>query len=192
MKTKLKLSAALCLLVVEGVAEATVAPRFSLEEMVERSERIVQGRSVRTWSAWDAERQFIWTHSEIQVSDPLKGARVSTVVVSEPGGSVDGVEMLIEGVPHYQPGDEMVLFLYRTPIGLWRARGMGQGKYKIWTDPQAGSRRVRPDLGGVALVDPAGAATARGTDLRQTEGMPLEEFKSRVRGLLARPERGTR
>ncbi|MBI3696147.1 MAG: hypothetical protein HY238_15080, partial [Acidobacteria bacterium] len=55
-----------------ATAPATMVPRFTLEQIVERSERIVDGRCLRSWSAWDAGHQFIWTHYEIQIAEPLK------------------------------------------------------------------------------------------------------------------------
>ena len=111
-------------------AGATMAPRLSFEELVARSERIVHGRCLRSWSAWDAPGRFIWTHTEIQLLDRLKGSAV-TVVVSELGGIVGGLGLAVEGVPRYQPGEEVVLFLYQTPIGYWRARGLEQGVYRV-------------------------------------------------------------
>ena len=168
-----------------------MTPRLSLEELVDRSELIIHGRCLRSWSAWDAGHQFIWTHHEIQVSDPLKGAPGLTVVVSEPGGILDGMELLIEGLPRYQDGEEMVLFLFKTPIGFWRTRGLGQGKYGVVADAAAG-QRLRADLNGAVLIEPAGAATAKGTDLQRLNGVRLQEFKSMVRGLAARPVKGAK
>ncbi len=161
-----------------------MVPRMSLEEITERSERIVHGRCLRTWMAWDAERQFIWTHAEIQVADTLKGARSATVIVSEIGGIVGDIGLMVEGMPRYQPGEEVVVFLFRVPNGMWRSRGVGQGKYEV----RAG--RVRADLGGIALVEPAGVTRTAVTSL---DGATVDEFKSRLRGLLsARPAGGQR
>ncbi len=169
-----------------GAAFATMVPRFTLEQMVERSERIVHGRCLRSWSAWDSSHQFIWTHYEIQVAEPLKGAPAATIFVSEPGGQADGLEMAIAGVPRYQPGEEVVAFLYRTPIGYWRAYGLGQGKYLVRDG------RVRADLHGASLVEADRSALDGGADLRRLDGIALQEFKSRVRGLAARQSRGAK
>ena len=172
------------LLALAGPLTATMVPRMSLEEITERSERIVHGRCLRTWSAWDAERQFIWTHAEIQVADTLKGSRSATVVVSEIGGIVGDVGLMVDGMPRYQPGEEVVVFLFRVPNGLWRSRGVGQGKYEI----RGG--RVRADLSGIALVEPAGVTI---TAVPSLDGATIAEFKSRIRGLLAtRPAGGQR
>ena len=173
-----------------GAAQATLVERVSLEQLVDGSARIVQGRCVRTWSAWDATHQNIWTHSEIQVTDALKGDAGQTVVVSELGGEVGDIGMRVEGMPQYEPGEEMILFLYQTPTGLWRARGLGQGKFSVLRDPSAGTPRVRADLQSAAFTDPAAGAspkTPQGTDLRRLDGLTLDSFKTQVRALVSRP-----
>jgi hypothetical protein len=174
-----------------GAAQATLVERVSLEQLVDGSARIVQGRCLRTWSAWDATHQNIWTHSEIQVTDLLKGDAGQTVVVSELGGEVGDLGMRVEGMPQYQPGEEMVLFLYQTPIGLWRTRGLGQGKFIVLRDAPAGAARVRADLQTAALTEPAGGAP-QGTDLRRLDGLALDSFKTQVRALVKRPAAAAR
>jgi len=188
MNRKRILGAALLVVGAAGLLHATIVPALTLEELVERSELIVQGHCVRTWSAWDAAGQFIWTHSEIQVAAAVKGRSGPTVVVSEPGGVVGNLEMVVEGVPHYRAGEDVVLFLYRTPIGVLRARGFGQGKYTIAADPAGGSRRVRTQFFGADVVD----LSRRAAPVRPAENAPVEEFLTRVRGLVARQGQGVK
>jgi len=69
--------------------------------------------------------------------------------VSEPGGAVNGVTMRIAGALPFESGEEVLLFLYRTPVGCG-----GQGKYTI-ERPDAGKGRVRANLAQVELVEPA-------------------------------------
>ena len=158
--------AVVAVLAVAGPAAATVVPRLTLEEIVARSEVVVHGRCVRTWAAWDSERRFIWTHSEIQVLDRWKGAAGATVVVSELGGVVGEMGLAVDGMPRYEPGEEVVLFLYRVPNGYWRTRGLGQGKYEV-------------------------EVSARG-ESRARDAGSIEQFKTRVRGIAARPAAGDR
>ena len=106
---------------------ATIVPRLSLEEIVARSETIVSGQVTRVWTAWDSPHRFIWTHTEILVSNVAKGNRMEKLVVSEPGGVVDGLGMQIAGTPGYTPGEQVMLFLERMPNGYLRTAGMGQG-----------------------------------------------------------------
>jgi hypothetical protein len=114
-----------------GLCAAAVVPRYSFEQLVDTSERVVEGRVVRRSVGWDRARQFIWTHYEIAVSDTIKGATSPTVIVSEPGGTLDGQTLVIPGVPLYATGEEVVLFLHRTPIGYLRTNGYEQGRHRV-------------------------------------------------------------
>jgi hypothetical protein len=166
-------------LVMVGLCSATMVPRMSLEQLTDGSQIIVHGRIVRSWSAWDEGHQFIWTHHELKVIDPLKGPAKPTVTFSEPGGTVDGVSMNIAGTPRFTPGEEAVLFLYQTPIGYVRTTGWGQGKYNI------SERRVHTNLRAVELVSPKGAARRSAeTSLEALDGMSLADFKTTVRSAI--------
>jgi hypothetical protein len=154
---------------------ATLVERLTLEQLTDRSERIIHGRCRRVWSAWDAQHQAIWTHCEVEVLDRLRGT-AGTVIASEPGGVVEGVEMSIEGVAGPRAGEEVVLFLYQVPNGMWRTRGLGQGKLRVIED------RVYPSLEGLSLVEPLQPGVERATDLRSVRGMPLVRLKAAIRG----------
>jgi len=162
-----------CLLagLLAAAASAAVVPRFDFDSLVERSDLIARARCLRSWSAWDQQKRFIWTHYELALVDPLKGARAATVVVSEPGGVVGDAGMLIEGVPRYAGGEEVVVFLYRTPEGLLRTRGLAQGKFHVAADPSTGQRRVRASIAGLHAPP---------------EPLALDEFLRRIRGALNR------
>jgi hypothetical protein len=171
-----------------GLSAATI-PQMELAEVVERSPRIIQGRIVRTWSAWDASHKVIWTHAEVAVSRDLRGNAGQTLVLSELGGVVDGIEMHAPGAPKLEVGEDLVVFAYSTPGGLWRLRGWGQGKYRIERDA-AGGRIVRREGFGAALIKPgAGPQAVAHSDGAQAGGVgdrePLESFLERVEALLA-------
>src|SRR4051794_22277276 len=120
----------LLLLVLTCVAlKAALVPSLGLDDLVAQSPTIVHGRVVRSWSAWDNAHKYIWTHHMIAVLEPVRGSALDFVVASEPGGELDGVGMRIGGAVEYSVGEEAIVFLYRTPIGYWRATGHGQGKY---------------------------------------------------------------
>ena len=60
----------LALLCVAG--QAAVVPSLSLEELIDQSQVIVQGRITRSWCAWDTGHKYIWTHHAMSChrSDP--------------------------------------------------------------------------------------------------------------------------
>jgi hypothetical protein len=162
-----------CVLVV--AARATTVPRLSLEDLVDESELILQGRVERSWTAWDPAHRYIWTHHELLIRDRLKGT-AQPAVVSEPGGTLDGITQQIAGVPVYRAGEEVIVFLCRTPAGYLRTCGYGQGKYSV----SAGTVRANP--GDITLVETWGTrAKAESVD-----GTSLRDFKGRVRKLISK------
>jgi|SRR5271157_568744 len=168
-----------------AVAVAAVVPRMSAEEVAAQSERIVYGRVTRSWPAWDSKHKYIWTHYEVAVAEALRGPHTATVTVSEPGGTLDGVNMQTSGPLPFAAGEAVVLFVYQTPIGYWRVVGGPLGKFTV---NSAG--RVHADSYGVMIADPPRGA-APGTSLAVFEGIPVSDFLARVRRLAAaHPYRG--
>ena len=163
------------------VAQAAVAPRLSLESLIDRSPLIVEGRVSRSSVAWDPAHKYIWTHYEITVSDAMRGAGTD-VTVSEPGGTLDGVNQRFGGSLPYEPGEHVVLFLFRTPVGYWRTTGGTQGKFAI-----SGDGRIRPVSVGTAISTArVGSNRASESGVRQLNSVDrwkLTEFKSLVRSL---------
>ena len=180
----------LLLVIWYGQGRATLVPRMSLDEMVDLSACVVEAKVGRSWSAWDPAHQFIWTHYEIEVHDWLKaGATGRTLILSEPGGTVDGLTMRIAGAVPYEPGEHVVLFLYRTPVGYLRVTGYGQGKYSVLAT--SSEQRIRANLAGAELVrrEVPMAGTGAGPAVEHLDGIRLEEFKIRVRQAVARRRR---
>src|SRR5579872_6918710 len=119
-----------------ALCAASSLPRLSLESLTQQSDMIVEGRVVRKWAAMDSENKFIWTHYEIKVNSTLKGQARQSVEIAEPGGVLDGRTLLVQGATPYAIGEEVSVFLYRTPIGYLRTTNYGQGKFVV----SAGSR----------------------------------------------------
>ncbi|HLK47756.1 MAG TPA: hypothetical protein VKT49_06460 [Bryobacteraceae bacterium] len=166
-------------------ALAAVFPRITAEELTAQSQVIVEGNIVRSWAAWDPDHKYIWTHYEISVRDQLRGARSATVTISEPGGSLDGVNQQFSGAVSYATGENAVFFLYQTPIGYWRSVGGPQGKFTV--DREG---RVHSHADSAAFLENPGRA---GTPLSSWEGLRLGDFKIRVRRqAAANPFRGRR
>ena len=173
-----------------AAAQATLVPRLSLEQLAAESELVVHGTVVRRWADWGPSRQFIWTHHEVRVADVLKGRPALSIVVSEPGGEIGNIGMAVAGAPRYQVGQEVVLFLERTPIGYLRGSGWGQGNFAVVESTTGESRTVRSAHGGATLIEAPRLAGAP-PGLPQTgpaslDGLSVDECKTRLRRLLAR------
>lgn len=172
-------------LIATAALSAASVPRMSFEHVVRSSPRAVRGVVTRSWSAWDAGRTSIWTHYEIRVAETLRGPSGATLTISEPGGAVDGIAMRVPGAPRFVVGEEAVLFAYQTPLGYWRVRGWGQGRFRI--EEQGGGRVVRTPQTDVLLLD-LGKADAKSIAASPQDGESLDAFLERVRGLIRQEE----
>ena len=72
----------------------------------------------------------------------LKG-QPGRIVVSEPGGDGGRVRHVINGVPQLKAGEEVIVFLYRTPIGYVRIFGLSQGKLSAKSTDSQFRERIR-------------------------------------------------
>ncbi len=175
-----------------GPAAATLTPELGFETLVAESEAIVHGTVVRSWTAWDDERVAIWTHYEIRVADWLKrstglrGATASTLLVSEPGGSLEGVHMQIVGAPRYAVGEEVVVFADRTEIGYLRTCGWSQGKFSVRSQGDGAQKSVASVSIGASIVR---AEQAPKTPLSVFHLSGLDAFKGRIRDEVAAGDR---
>ena len=132
------------------IARATSVPSLSFEELTDRSEQVVTGRIARSWTAWDTEHRYIWTHYELTVSATHKGSAAATVTFSEPGGVVGIEGLAIAGAVGYLTGERVLVFLQRMPNGYLRTTGWSQGKYDV---DAAGRLHPESTHGGVELVN---------------------------------------
>lgn len=178
---------ALC--VIFQAAFATTVLRRSLEELVVGSDQILHGRVLRHSVEWDSSHRFLWTHYSVEITDVLKGSRGSAITISEPGGTRDGLTMSISGVAQFADGEEVVVFLHRTPIGFWRTYGYGQGKFSVRAAAPGGSPRVFNNPAGLTLVDLPLSRSTGSTPVTRWEGARLQDFKAMVRGLVRRQEK---
>ena len=164
-----------------GSLSATLLPTFSLEDLVNKSDRIVSGRIVKTWISWDARHSAIWTRYQLQVDEVISGlgSKHDEIIVSEPGGTLDGEEMRVADAVRYDVGDKVILFLRHFSTGEWRTVGWSQGKFII---DSAGTIRTAGANGANVLASPG---AGRGTPLRSLDGLPASQVRQKVRAILA-------
>lgn len=127
-KPRVTISALLVLLVFAEIGRSTSIPPMTFHELVAKADQIVTGRVVGNEISWGPEHKFVWTRYEIAVDDVIKGPLQKTVIVSEPGGTLDGITMRIAGAVAYFTGEHVTLFLETYPTGDKRTVGWGQGK----------------------------------------------------------------
>ncbi len=166
---------------------ATTLAKLSFEELTDNSELVVSGTVTRSWTAWDAEHKYIWTHYEMSITSAFKGAASRSVEFAEVGGVADGVGMNIPGAVGYQTGENVLIFLARQPNGFLRTTGWGQGKYTV-----DANNRLHGDA-SLRQVDLVGGSAPAVPAVRSLDGMSLTEAAQRVvLRVRARSQAGTK
>jgi hypothetical protein len=167
-------------------AAASMVLAMELPELTARAERIVVAEVVTVRSAWDKRHQRILSTIEVRVAEVWKGEVPAggRITLVQPGGSADGIEMRVHGLPSFVPGERAVLFLrgaLAQPVGLV---GMGQGKRGLSFEPV--SKRWMVDGGdrsAAVILDRQGKAAGAPA----APSLPLDDLRHQVRDLVKKP-----
>ena len=111
----------------------------NLEEMTDRAANIFSGRCVSVRVAHDSELDRPVTYVTFTVQRSVKGNARGTLTIKLLGEQEGSAEERrgIEGLPRFQRGEEVVLFLYgESRSGLTSPVGFGQGKFTLIKDKQ--------------------------------------------------------
>lgn len=168
-----------------SLALGTVVLSLSFEELTARAPLVVHATVRASTTDWDQERAKIWTWTELVVKDTLKGDRLSTVLVKQPGGLVGDVGQHVAGAATFAPGEEVVLFLEPAPDerGAWVPLSMSASK--VTFEDRFGVRVARRDLSGLAFATPGKQFVAQPADEREVVST-AEAFLTRIRAATKR------
>ncbi len=168
-------------LFISALTRASSVLALDLSTLTARAERIVVGQVVSVKSEWDASHRNIHTRIELKVEECWKGVVPADgrLVIVQPGGSVDDIEMHVHGMPGFVPNERAVLFLagQAAPAVV----GMSQGKRSLrWES--AGKRWMAdgPDLSAVVRRDERGLLQP----VAPETSTPLDDLRRRVRALI--------
>jgi len=119
------------------MAAGSLVQSLDLGELTARAERIVVAQVASSKSDWDSSHRTIHTRIEIKVEEVWKGAVVpgERIVIVQPGGRVENIEMRMHGMPGFSLGERAVLFLAGQAAA--RVVGMSQGKRSLRWDGTA-------------------------------------------------------
>jgi len=160
-----------------GQAPALTLELSSLQELAVESELIVSGRIVSVEYAWEDEtHRAINTLLTVEVDQYVKGTGNISVVVRQLGGHIGDFGDEIPGVPEFDAGEEVVLFLVQFKGEYW-IHSMALGAFRVTTE-EAGQRIVYNFLPDVSVVDPETGQTIPGETLFKATA--LSDFIARV------------
>lgn len=122
----------------------------------------------------------IETVTAFSVEEVIKGmpALVGTIEVHEPGGELDGRATVIAGVPQFEPGEPVILFLSRTPQQTWAVTDLVLGAFHLMSDRGGRHVAVR-DEGDVVGWDTNGLPHL---ERRRSAELFLEFLRTEARG----------
>lgn len=91
----------------------TTIENWDLSRMALASDAVVRGR-VESVSVSRAPSGRLFTDAVVAVEEVLRGSSLETVMVTWPGGELEGNGQWVPGAPSLRPGEEVVLFLARS------------------------------------------------------------------------------
>ncbi len=174
----------LLILLVAVQGAATVVRALSLAELTAEADLIVQATVERQEVVWDDSKKLIYTLTEVEVVDPLKGpAKVrERLIIRQIGGEIGDEAILVAGNARLHPGEEVIVFLDRDEGGaVHYVVGMAQGKYAV--DRRGAEATVTRDLHDLTLVGSKGQPLKHPT--RRPPALTLADFKGQLRALRA-------
>ena len=188
MRGKLWLFLVGLLLLATGRGAAAVLIHLTVEEMAEKSSAVFLGRCVAVKSALDPDEFGMVTHNVFEVQEYYKGDLGRRVVISEPGGEVGGRVTHYPGTPQFQPGEEVVLFVWTGPSGRHQVIGLTQGSFRAARAPQTGEILLKQDSSMARVIEPRShthqASAGRPVSLTLSSLRELRPFReARVQGL---------
>jgi hypothetical protein len=169
------LSVLLCALAV--LLSAATLEQMSLDDLVQKSTSIVQGRAGSSRSI--REGALFYTLHKFAVLNRWKGEPAPEVEIALPGGSIGGLQQDFGGVPQLEPGREYVVFLWKGPSGRTQITGFSQGVFEV-VRGSGGSVIVRRKPNADLTLSPG---TGKAVETSAIE-MPLADLAARIRQML--------
>jgi hypothetical protein len=157
-----------CLLVIacSQAAHATTAVVPRDDEMVVESRAIVTGRVIGLSTSVDANTELVYTYIRLEVNTVLKGnITAREIVLKELGGETRDRGTQIFGMPRFEPGQDVLVYLNTWPDGALRVHQGFLGKFNINRDSSTGRVSVERQVEGDNVVTIAGSGntgTSRG------------------------------
>jgi len=168
-----------------ATSEATTVVRMGLQEMTASSTSIVHGTVVGIESRWNEDATMIVTDVSVQVAESLKGDRAGVVVVTQPGGTLDGLRTEVPGASAFELGDEVVLFLAPDPSRQMRINGLFQGRLQVTADPKTGKKLIRGmPLDARAFLSPSSSGGVADLPPSADRPVSLDRFLGDLRQLV--------
>lgn len=135
---------------------ATTFVNRSLNEVVQEAAVIVRGIAGTSHSEWDKSHERIFTYTNFNITEVLRGKlQEKSILLRQPGGSRDGMNMFVPGTAGFEQGEEVVVLLADrdSEDNSYDVPGFTTGKYLVERDSNGETVLVN-SLGSSAVYDP--------------------------------------
>ncbi len=157
---------------------STTFARMSLEQLSSAAPLIVRARC--QGSIVVTERAEIWTITSFEVREVWKGSAPQTVRVRLLGGRTAQYTSHVEGIPRFQAGEDVVLFLAPSRAENYSVTSWAQGTFRIHRGAPNAASVVTQDTAAFSPHEFSASAGTREKDDGGVRGLALDEFRSRV------------
>ena len=158
-------------------ARATTLKQMSVADLSRAAHTIVRAHCAANFTRWDAGE--IWTFTTFDVEETWKGSVPAQITVRMLGGTAGSLTSTVSGVPRFSSGEELILFLERTPAQDFSIVSWMQGTFRIAHNRATAEEIVTQDTAAFPVFGPA-SQRFETTGIRK---MPLSTFHSLVIGL---------
>jgi hypothetical protein len=114
---------------------ASTAERLSFDRLIGEADVIVKGRVEELKIRQAPDRRSATTVISLSVVSQFKGAKVSSITIEQPGGSMGELTQGVPGLPEFASGENVIVFLKRQRSGAHTVAGGKQGKFSAKTLP---------------------------------------------------------
>lgn len=194
---KRAISALAVVFIIVGAARALTVIPPTFEEMADQADLVFIGKMVASRSAWrtTGTDRAIFTWIDFQPDEVLKGQAGKTVTLQFLGGTVNDITLDIPGMPHFTPGERVILFVEKNGVQFSPLVGVFHGRFGLQKDEKTGLDVVTMH-DGKPLRDVAEIGTGEGSQFAGNRAkvavapdlvpMSVNDFKSKLRDHLAK------
>ena len=163
------------------VATATTARAISLQDLVQRSTRVVRSTPLDSFARSEVigDARHIVTYSRLRVDEAIHGDTPETeILVRTLGGTFGAVGEIVHGEAELAVNEPCIVFLHTDSQGVEQVTAMAQGHYPLALD-SGGALRLRPSRNMPHLLRSAGSIAA----VEQLNGLGIAEARSLILGV---------
>jgi len=169
-------------------ARATTVIQPSFDQLVGSADYIVRAQVKAVESEWRVNaakpgERYIGTRITLDVREVIKGTPPQPLVISVVGGRIGDEELVVNGAPKFEAGDECILFVRGNGHSFFPLVGLMHGYFPVYRDIPTGRASVLryngQPLYSERQLDSSGTPAA---NFRSATSRPMtpEAFRDRI------------